>query len=265
MDVPSPQKTADLLVGQPASLELSPQHMSSEPSGKLPSARAGAVAQVAETLREMIVVGRLWPGATLVERTFARRLSVSRSTLRSALHVLEREGYVVAEEAGKYSRATVAPLTVEDMQELHEVLAALNGMAARRAAALDADSRNALADELEEVNRALRRVTEGDDAEFPNLHAADARFHAICMEAAASRRLQLLYDVIAPQAERYGRMYAVAVVGKGSVSADEHARIIEAVRAGDKDAAELAVVRNFLNAAERFRAAIDGLNQAGRR
>lgn len=59
-------------------------------------------------------------------------------------------------------------------------------------------------------------------------------------------------------------MYATAVVGNGLISAIEHEKIIDAVRQGDPDSAELPTVKNFLNAAERFAHVIQSLRQAER-
>lgn len=100
---------------------------------------------------------------------------------------------MVPEGAGRYSRATVAPLTLEDMHEVHELIAALNGMAARRVATLDPTERAELADELERMNQELRRIALEEPTNFRALYEADHSFHDHCMRAAASRRLQVLY------------------------------------------------------------------------
>lgn len=50
--------------------------------------------QVADTIRNAIVVGELAPGERLVERTLCERMGVSRTSLREAMRELENEGLV---------------------------------------------------------------------------------------------------------------------------------------------------------------------------
>lgn len=237
--------------------------MTFDPDLPPPSRRSGAVAAAAATLRDLIVKGKLLPGTTLIGNTLATRLGVGRSTVRSALHLLEREGYVVSTDTGKYTRAMVAPLTAEDMQELHEIVGALNAVAARRAALLPREERGRLADELVEIDDLLVRLSHVDPPDVSALYEADERFHRRCVDAAGSRRLHVLYEAHTPQNERYGRLYAIAVPGQDAASSEEHHRIIDAIRRGDPDDAELATMTNFLNAAERFRRVIDRVGEGG--
>ena len=44
----------------------------------------------------MIVHGRLAPGSRIVEADLTEKLGVSRTPVRAALHLLQKEGYVVA-------------------------------------------------------------------------------------------------------------------------------------------------------------------------
>ena len=227
------------------------------------AARDGAVTAATDRIRELIVNATLGPGAPLIERQLALRLNVGRTTVRSALQLLQHEGYVTSAVVGKYSRTTVAPLTTEDMQEVHEIVGAVNGMAARRAASLPAPARKALADELEHINDSLAQVAHADPTAFVTVHDHDRRFHGRCVAAAGNRRLRTLYASLAPQGERYGRMYATALIDRISVSCEEHARIIDAIRAGDPPAAELRTVENFLNAAARLRPVIESIGERG--
>ena len=47
-------------------------------------------------LRELIVSGRLAPGAPLIETDLSKRLGVSRTPVRAALQRLQQEGFVGA-------------------------------------------------------------------------------------------------------------------------------------------------------------------------
>ena len=78
-----------------------------------PIARTSVEHRVAQTLREMIVTGKLPAGTPLVQRELAERLGVSQTPVRLALMELERDGLVAVGETG---RAVVSRLTREDLE-----------------------------------------------------------------------------------------------------------------------------------------------------
>ena len=80
----------------------------------------------AEALRSMILSGELLPGDRLPENSLTEQLGVSRSPLREAMAVLEREGLIVqAPRRG----AVVAPLTAHDVYEIYTLRAQLEELA----------------------------------------------------------------------------------------------------------------------------------------
>src|SRR5262245_34001185 len=77
--------------------------------------RARIVDDVYRSLEEAILSGRMRPGERLVESKIADHLGVSRTTVREALLMLERQGYVVS----KPRRGTfVTRLAREDALDL---------------------------------------------------------------------------------------------------------------------------------------------------
>jgi DNA-binding GntR family transcriptional regulator len=221
--------------------------------------KSGVVDDVYRRVRDTIIQSLLAPGAPLIERPLAARLGVSRGSLRRALHRLEHEGFVRSVSAGKYSRFVVAPLTVSDMEDIYSLIAALDGAAALRAAALPEPERGRLCKELKQLNDRLADVLHGPRKEYTPMYELDRLMHECYVRAAAGERLALLYESMASQGERYGRAYATAIghatamLGQISTSVTEHKAIIDAICAGDAEAAELAAVRNWRNAAGRFR------------
>ena len=81
-------------------------------------ARGDRIARAYQQLRELIVWGRLAPGSRVIESDIAERLGVSRTPVRSALHRLQQEGYIVGVGRGSEQRLTVAPLTQDDARDL---------------------------------------------------------------------------------------------------------------------------------------------------
>lgn len=216
-----------------------------------------------QQLRELIVSGRLAPGERLVEREIAARLGTSRTPVRSALQRLQQERYVVALDGGERARPTVAPLTIEDGQELFEIVAGLEAAAARRAALLDAATRARLVAELVELNGALLRVTQQPQPDQNEIFELDTAFHRTYVERGAGRRMLALHDAVKPQAERYCRLYISVLVDRIRDSIREHATTIDGIRAGDADATERAVLVNWRNAAKRLAIVIARLGERG--
>src|SRR5262249_30143213 len=87
--------------------------------------------QVVGNLRNAIINGQLAPGARLIERQMCELLGVSRTLVREALRQLEAEGWIrILPNRGP----VVISMTPEEVRELYEVRAALEGIAAFRAA-----------------------------------------------------------------------------------------------------------------------------------
>ena len=82
--------------------------------------------EAAERLRDLIVQGRLAPGARLNERLLTAQLGVSRTPLREAFKVLATEGLV---ELLPNRGAIVSPVDPERLSETLSVMGALEALA----------------------------------------------------------------------------------------------------------------------------------------
>jgi len=214
-------------------------------------------------LRELIVSGRLAPGAPLIETDLSNKLGVSRTPVRAALQRLQQEGFVGASVSGQMLRAFVAPLTAEDMREVFLMVGALEASAARLAAGLPGLAREALAREMEGLALALRAAATARPPDLVRALDLHLAFHRAFVAAAAGPRLVAELEVLQPQAERYERVYAGAVVYAFEEAASEHDDIVAAIRAGDAEAAERAVARNWRGCADRYRQVVTILGERG--
>src|SRR3954468_4433215 len=88
--------------------------------------RANLHEQAATRLRQMIVEGRIAPGAKLNERELSEVLDVSRTPLREAIKMLAAEGLV---ELVPNRGAIAVQLSEDDVRNTFEVMAGLEGMA----------------------------------------------------------------------------------------------------------------------------------------
>ena len=91
----------------------------------------GLADQVYQAILDDICDGELPPGAHLVQEQLAERFGVSRQPIQQAMARLKADGLV--EEVGKRGLA-VAALDLTLMRHHYEIRAALDGLAARRAA-----------------------------------------------------------------------------------------------------------------------------------
>src|SRR6188472_3504504 len=87
--------------------------------------------EVAEKLRRMLTEGRLAPGSRLNERILCERLRVSRTPLREAFKVLAAERLI---ELTPNRGARVVALDRADVEELFELMGALEGLGGQLAA-----------------------------------------------------------------------------------------------------------------------------------
>jgi DNA-binding GntR family transcriptional regulator len=219
--------------------------------------------RVYEQLRALIVNGRLAPGARLVEADIASRFGVSRTPVRGALQRLQQEGYIVGARTLRQTRPTVAPLTRDDAGELFHIVAELEGLAARGAAALAPDERRALVRRLRLVNAEFRDAARVPRPNHERLFELDLRFHQGYVEAGAGLRLRAIHDVIKPQAERYERLYVSLLTHEIAVSVREHEAIARAIQSGSANTAQRAVQTNWRNAAVRLARVIDRAGERG--
>lgn len=136
-------------------------------------------------IREMILRGDLAPGERITEEGLAEHLQMSRTPVRAALPALAREGLLTPSETRGYF---VRAFSTQDVIDAIDVRGMLEGMAARLLAERGVPP--AVLRELEsclgEGDRIFEKTgfAEGDDSAYA---AMNARFHAIIVEAAASR------------------------------------------------------------------------------
>ncbi len=200
--------------------------------GTPPTAFEPEPQRVARALRDQIVVGERAPGSKLVERDLADELGVSRVPVREALRLLVAEGLVTPRPR---TWAVVRTFTDDDVDDLLDVRAALEGLAARRAAEHRDPSRlGALADALGREDDAARR----GDAVAARRAAAD--FHEALLAAAGNTVLDEVTAVTASRARwLLGQHEDLAQM------AGEHRLLLEAIRAGDVEGAARTVAAHL--------------------
>jgi DNA-binding GntR family transcriptional regulator len=216
-----------------------------------------------EQIRDLIVHGKLSPGTWLIEGDLAEKLGMSRTPVRSAIQWLQREGYVIEYKNVSKSRMVVAPLTKEDASELYSIIGRVEGLAGRRIALLRKTERLEVVRKLKEINEQLRLIPNSKPPRPTAIFDLDRSFHRTIVESGAGPRLLVLHRAIEPQAERYWRLYASAILSNLHLSLAEHDKIVSAIVAGDEVRIDQELQANWKNGCERLAQLIDAFGERG--
>jgi len=214
-------------------------------------------------IRDLIVHGRLAPGTWIVESDLCEHLNMSRTPVRGALYLLQREGYVLESRSGSKSRMRVAPLTKEDASELYPMIGRIEGLAGRRAAELPRPQLEELAAKLKAINRKLDQIAIARGFEGPVIFDLDHEFHRLLVTTGSGPRLRAMHRAVEPQTERYWRLYASSIVSQLHLSVAEHEEIIAALIEGNADRLERALCMNWENGCKRLANVIDIFGERG--
>jgi len=197
-----------------------------------------ASAAATELIRAAILDGRLPPGQRLKEEELARELGISRTPVREALLVLQTEGLV---DAAPNRGAVVRSHDGDDLEDLYQLRALLEGYGARRAAANI--SEKSIADLWVSCDR-FDSLIEGDVQE---LVKENMFFHNTILDAARSRRVaELIRKVI--ELPLVYRSYIWYSVEQRRISAHYHRQITKALEAHDGERAELVMKEHVFEA-----------------
>jgi DNA-binding GntR family transcriptional regulator len=198
------------------------------------------VEQVRDAVLDEIASGRWAAGSRVIQEQLAQELGVSRQPVQQALLLLREQG-VLREAPGR--GLEVVPLVAEQIEQVYELRAVIEGLAARRAAERGAARAAAEGPALVATGRAA--VAAGD---LPALVAADQAFHRFLYEISGNA---LIAPAMAAHWTQLQRAMAEVLVRDEQPRDiwDQHAAILAAVAAGDGDSAEARAREHLTQAA----------------
>jgi len=185
-----------------------------------------------DVIHRAIVTGDLSPGERLVEEELADRLGESRGTVRAALVRLSHDGLVTRE---RNRGAHVRRISLKEAIEIVEARGALESLAAGYAAIRRTD------DELAGLQRLL--------AEMRTLHAGgeliamserNGDLHRTVLEMSRHQVAIEVCSRLRSQVVRF-QFRTILAPGRSPHSLAEHAEIVAAIKAGDRDGAAAAM------------------------
>ncbi len=196
--------------------------------GGVQSARGSTVTDLIQRLTAEIVERRLLPGVRLEEAGLAERYGVSRTPVREALRQLEIIGLV---QRRLNRGVVVASMPSERLAALFETLVELEAACARLAAL-----RMPIKDKqkLMQAHLKVLDVVPADDR--PGFEEVNGDLHELIWAGALNEELVSLVVILRQRLAPY-RQSRLAADGRLSASFEEHARVVEAIVAGDAEEA----------------------------
>ena len=181
------------------------------------------------TLEEEILAGELKKGEALAEIALSKRLGVSRTPIRGALHRLKEDGLV---EIAPNKGAVVLGIDKNDLIDIYKVRNRLEGLAS--ASAAKSISKEALDKLRESVELSEFYISRGDTEKVKEL---DTAFHLLIYKASGNRQLESILTELHRKIKTY-RKLSLSVSGRVEKSIAEHREILTAIERGDAEAAD---------------------------
>jgi len=210
--------------------------------------------QIAAQLSRRIVSSAYGPGQRILEQAIAAEFAVSRGPVREALRLLEKEGLVtILPRRG----AQVTNLSVDEVREIFDIRAALNGLRDRQLA--EHPARLTLLPLIEAEVGKLARFVRGA-GEGTRYVETVFELNRLLNEATPNKRLSSILGSLALQTLRYSRL-GLSAPERRRQSLRNWQQLVRAIREGDGTAAQQAAERRVRDSRD---AAIKLLQKASR-
>ena len=195
--------------------------------------------RVFHKLREDILNGRYKDFEELREVAIGEEMGVSRTPVREAFRQLELEGLIqIIPNKGAY----VTGITEKDVKDIYMIRSLLEGLCARWAT--EHITKEQMEEMEENVYLARFHAQKGHMEQMTQL---DGRFHDILYEACNSKILESKLKDFHQYVLR-SRRKSLSSKERGLKSNEEHEQIMEAIKAGDADRAEMLANQHMINA-----------------
>lgn len=216
--------------------------------------QSAVTARVKGEIVRVMTERRLEPGDRLPsERELASLLEASRPSVREAVQVMQAEGrvevrhgvgiFVAAPETRRRLQATMTP--PPDLSQLFDLREVLEVSATRWAA----ERQRPALGEVRTAFDALEEHLRAGDIDWDEVQRLDITFHTRIVQACGNLLLEqtqsIIYDMILE-----GMRTTLTVPGRIEQSRCDHERILEALEAGDPEAAGRAALEHLRGARE---------------
>lgn len=174
-------------------------------------------------IRRQIIEHEVRPGQKLNQRVLAESFGTSSTPVIKALHRLSSEGLV---DTIPNRGFIVHSSNVKELEDLYELREALEVTAVADLTELSREEINRIADELQQI---LDQMDINDMAQYRKM---DVEFHNHIINSSSNEMLKSINETH----QILNRTYLPGLLRNPSSTIDEHQKIIENLRKGDKEA-----------------------------
>ncbi len=206
-------------------------------SSELETSTATLQEQAYDYVKAGIMNLDLKPAAYITDTQVAGELNISRTPVREALRRLEHEGLLVNLARRGWR---VYTLSLQDIHEIFDLKAAIEGLVARQAAACENEQLRAA---LQAAMAHMQQAAANRDGDA--WHRADTDLHRILFAMGGNERARRIIQNLNDQWHRV-RVGFLAVQGRIERSNPEHKAVVDSILAHDGDEAER-LMREHLN------------------
>ena len=206
-----------------------------------------------KALRRRIIDGQYRAGEHLVAGDLGAELQMSRTPVREALIMLEKDGLVRGELNKGF---TVRSITAEDIGQLYELQGLLESFGTRKAAerssVLDAEDVSIMWSAIGELDILAEQLTETldslDGSMIHRIEVANRRFHDALSRAAGNDELEVLLSMLARTSlhDAVYRTFRRHPIDFFKRANEFHRLILERVLEGDADRAAALMFEHVL-------------------
>lgn len=186
-----------------------------------------------DRLRDLVLTDPSVQGTFLNEVDLVERFGLSRTPIREALIMLASDGLV---ELITHRGAYVRPSDDRSIRETMEMRTLIELEAARQILASGQAPVRIMSDLLEEQAR-----LDVSPETLPDFISIDQKFHAAMVDAPGNRVMSDFYTRLRVMHVRFGISATWTSPRRPAEVLEEHTRILDALKAGDADAAEAAI------------------------
>ncbi|MEH7773053.1 GntR family transcriptional regulator [Bacillus velezensis] len=177
-------------------------------------------------LKKMIFDGIFKPGERLNETQLAKDFGVSRSPVREAMRLLEKDGLLTADDRNGF---VIYSLSVKDVEEIYKIRMSLESLAVELVIDEAAES------EIDLIEKQLRKTEEAINkgVKETEIISLNETFHQLLVEFSHNSRLAMLLEHVNVLIH-FCRVLNFKGDERAEVILHEHRKIFEEIKKGDK-------------------------------
>ena len=179
-------------------------------------------------LKQAIIRGDLKPNSKLILTEIAKSLGISNTPIREAINKLSSEGFInIIPNKG----IRIVKINIDDMREILEIRAFLDGLIAKLAAKKITDK--GIVNMMKIINKMEYIVKEDDRLTYNDL---DIKFHDFLLNITENNKLKEIYNNLIVRAYRF-RIRTLKIPDRMGKSLKEHKEIALKIKERNPDEA----------------------------